>query len=29
VEAELGKDAAEDRDDYLAEGVFWVPREAR
>ena len=24
-----GSDAAEDRDEYLAENIFWVPREAR
>lgn len=29
LEAEEGEEAAEDRDEYLAEGVFWVPREAR
>lgn len=29
VRAEYGEEAAEDRDEYLAEGVFWVPREAR
>ena len=26
---ELGEDAAEDRDEYLAENIFWVPSEAR
>ena len=26
---EWGKDAAEDRDEYLAENIFWVPPEAR
>ena len=26
---EWGEDAAEDRDEYLAENIFWVPREAR
>lgn len=26
---EWGADAAEDRDEYLAENIFWVPREAR
>ena len=29
LRAEEGEDTAEDRDEYLAEGVFWVPREAR
>lgn len=29
VQAEYGDEAAEDRDEYLADGVFWVPREAR
>ena len=29
VIAELGKDAAEDRDEYIAENIFWVPPEAR
>ena len=29
VLAELGADAAEDRDEYLAENIFWVPPEAR
>ena len=29
VLAELGKDAAEDRDEYIAENIFWVPPEAR
>ena len=27
--AEWGVDAAEDRDEYLAENIFWVPPEAR
>lgn len=27
--AEWGKDVAEDRDEYLAENIFWVPRQAR
>ena len=27
--AEWGEDAAEDRDEYLAENIFWVPPEAR
>ena len=27
--AEFGKDAAEDRDEYTAENIFWVPTEAR
>ena len=27
--AEADEDTAEDRDEYVAEGVFWVPREAR
>lgn len=27
--AEVDEETAEDRDEYLAEGVFWVPREAR
>src|SRR5260370_41114282 len=26
---EAGKEAAEDRDEYLAENVFWVPKQAR
>jgi type I restriction enzyme M protein len=26
---QFGEDAAEDRDEYTAEGVFWVPKEAR
>ena len=26
---EIGPDAAEDRDEYLAENIFWVPPEAR
>ncbi len=26
---ELGEDAAEDRDEYIAENIFWVPQEAR
>ena len=29
VLAEWGKDAAEDRDEYIAENIFWVPSEAR
>ena len=29
VLAQWGKDAAEDRDEYIAENVFWVPPEAR
>ena len=29
VLAEWGGEAAEDRDEYLAESVFWVPQEAR
>lgn len=29
VRAEYGEETAEDRDEYLADGVFWVPREAR
>ena len=29
VLAELGEDAAEDRDEYIAENIFWVPAEAR
>ena len=29
VLAEVGKDAAEDRDEYIAENIFWVPPEAR
>ncbi len=29
VLAEWGAEAAEDRDEYLAENIFWVPREAR
>ena len=29
VLAEWGEDAAEDRDEYVAENVFWVPVEAR
>ena len=29
VLAEWGEDAAEDRDEYVAENIFWVPREAR
>ena len=29
VLAEWGKDAAEDRDEYVAENIFWVPPEAR
>ena len=29
VIAEWGKDAAEDRDEYIAENIFWVPPEAR
>ena len=29
VLAEWGEAAAEDRDEYLAENVFWVPQEAR
>ena len=27
--AEWGEEAAEDRDEYVAENIFWVPREAR
>jgi type I restriction enzyme M protein len=26
---EAGQDAAEDRDEYLAENIFWVPKQAR
>ncbi len=29
VAAEWGEDAAEDRDEYIAENIFWVPPEAR
>ena len=29
VLAEWGQDAAEDRDEYIAENIFWVPPEAR
>jgi len=29
VLAEWGEEAAEDRDEYIAENVFWVPQEAR
>ena len=29
VLAEWGEDAAEDRDEYIAESIFWVPPEAR
>ncbi len=29
VLTEWGEDAAEDRDEYVAENIFWVPREAR
>ena len=29
VLAEWGEDAAEDRDEYVAENIFWVPAEAR
>ena len=29
VFAELGEEAAEDRDEYIAENIFWVPAEAR
>ena len=29
VLARWGEDAAEDRDEYIAENVFWVPAEAR
>ena len=29
VLAEYGEEAAEDRDEYIAENVFWVPQEAR
>ena len=29
VQAEFGEDAAEDRDEYTAENIFWVPPEAR
>ena len=27
--AKWGEDAAEDRDEYIAENIFWVPKEAR
>ena len=27
--AEWGEEAAEDRDEYIAENIFWVPPEAR
>lgn len=27
--AEWGEEAAEDRDEYIAEDIFWVPVEAR
>ena len=29
VLVELGEEAAEDRDEYIAENIFWVPSEAR
>ena len=29
VLAEWGEEAAEDRDEYIAENIFWVPQEAR
>ncbi len=29
VRAEYGPEAAEDRDEYTAEGIFWVPKEDR
>ena len=29
VLARWGEDAAEDRDEYIAENIFWVPPEAR
>ena len=29
VLSELGEEAAEDRDEYIAENIFWVPPEAR
>ena len=29
VLAEWGEEAAEDRDEYVAENIFWVPRQAR
>ena len=29
VLAKWGEDAAEDRDEYIAENIFWVPPEAR
>ena len=29
VLAEWGEEAAEDRDEFIAENVFWVPQEAR
>ena len=29
VLAEWGEDAAEDRDEYIAENIFWVPPKAR
>jgi type I restriction enzyme M protein len=29
VVEQFGEDAAEDRDEYTAEGIFWVPKEAR
>ncbi len=29
VLADWGEEAAEDRDEYIAENIFWVPREAR
>ena len=29
VLAEWGEDAAEDRDEYIAESIFWVPLKAR
>ena len=29
VLTEFGEDAAEDRDEYTAENIFWVPPEAR
>ena len=27
--AEWGEDTAEDRDEYIAENIFWVPPDAR
>ena len=29
VLSEFGEEAAEDRDEYVAENIFWVPAEAR